>query len=195
MTIEQFGRLTPDHSLTLPTSVIEMFMGSLGEPEGGWPEKLQKIILRGAEPQTGRPGAYLPDVDIASTAEVIERKIGRKPAHDEVLSYLMYPDVFVKYAQNRQSWGDVDVLPTAQFYYGMKRESEVSFELEPGKAIIIRFLTVGDPTPTAPAPSSLSSTDSPAKLPSATAGVKPKRPHGPRPTRRIQDRSAHPSPA
>jgi pyruvate carboxylase len=147
MTIEQFGRLTPDHSLTLPTSVIEMFMGSLGEPEGGWPEKLQKIILRGAEPQTGRPGAYLPDVDLADTAAVLERKIGRKPAHDEVLSYLMYPDVFVKYAQNRHTWGDVDVLPTAQFYYGMKRETEVSFELEPGKAIIIRFLTVGEPHP------------------------------------------------
>ena len=66
-------------------------MGSLGEPEGGWPKKLQKIILRGAKPQTGRPGAYLPDVDLAETAAVIERKIGRKPAHDEVLSYLMYP--------------------------------------------------------------------------------------------------------
>ena len=147
MTIEQFSRLTPDHSLTLPTSVIEMFMGSLGEPEGGWPENLQKIILRGAEPQTGRPGAYLPDVNLADTTEVLERKIGRKPAHDEVLSYLMYPEVFVKYAQNRNTWGDVDVLPTAQFYYGMKRETEVSFELEPGKAIIIRFLTVGDPHP------------------------------------------------
>jgi pyruvate carboxylase len=147
MTVEQFGRLTPDHSLTLPASVIDMFMGSLGEPEGGWPEKLQKIILRGAEPQTGRPGAYLPDVDMAVTAEVIERKIGRRPDHDEVLSYLMYPDVFVKYAQNRSNWGDVDVLPTPQFYYGMKRESEVSFELEPGKAIIVRFLTVGDAHP------------------------------------------------
>jgi pyruvate carboxylase len=147
MTIEQFGRLTPDHSLTLPASVIDMFMGSLGEPEGGWPEKLQKIILRGAEPQTGRPGAYLPDVDLATTTAVLERKIGRKPAHDEVLSYLMYPEVFVKFAQNRQSWGDVDVLPTAQFYYGMKRETEVSIELEPGKAIIVRFLTVGDPRP------------------------------------------------
>ena len=33
MTMEQFARLTPDHSLTLPTSVIEMFMGSLGEPD------------------------------------------------------------------------------------------------------------------------------------------------------------------
>ena len=50
----------------------------------------------------------------------------------------------MKFAHNRQSWGEVDVLPTPQFYYGMKRETEISVELEPGKAIIIRFLTVGE---------------------------------------------------
>jgi pyruvate carboxylase len=32
--------------------VIDMFMGSLGEPDGGWPKKLQKIILRGREDGT-----------------------------------------------------------------------------------------------------------------------------------------------
>jgi pyruvate carboxylase len=122
-------------------------MGSLGEPEGGWPKKLQKIILRGAKPQRGRPGAHLPKVDLAETTVELEKKIGREPARDEVLSYLMYPDVFVKFAQNRQSWGDVDVLPTPQFYYGMERASEVSVELEPGKALIIKFLTMGEPHP------------------------------------------------
>ena len=47
----------------------------------------------------------------------------------------MYPDVFVKFARNRQSWGDVDVLPTPQFYYGMKPGTEITFELEPGKSL------------------------------------------------------------
>jgi pyruvate carboxylase len=147
MTIEQFSRLTPDHSLTLPTSVIEMFMGSLGEPEGGWPKKLQKIILRGAKPQRGRPGAHLPKVDLAETAAAVEKKIGRQPSRDEVLSYLMYPEVFVKFARNHQSWGDIAALPTPQFYYGMERASEVNVELEAGKALIIKFLTVGEPHP------------------------------------------------
>ncbi len=147
MTMEQFARLTPDHNLTLPTSVIEMFMGSLGEPDGGWPKKLQKIILRGAKPQRGRPGAHLPKVDLEETAAALEKKIGRKPLRDEVLSYLMYPDVFVKFARNRQNWGDVDVLPTPQFYYGMERGSDVAVELEPGKALVIKFLTVGEPHP------------------------------------------------
>ena len=147
MTMEGFGRLTPEHTLTLPTSVIEMFMGSLGEPEGGWPEKLQKIILRGAKPQKGRQGASLPKIDLDETAAALEKKIGRKPARDEVLSYLMYPEVFLKYARARQSYGDVDVLPTPQFYYGMERGEEVAAELEPGKTLAIKFLALGEPHP------------------------------------------------
>jgi pyruvate carboxylase len=147
MTMAQFEQLTPDHNLTLPTSVIEMFMGSLGEPDGGWPKKLQKIILRGEKPQRGRPGASLPKVDLQETAVAVEKKIARKPQHDEVLSYLMYPDVFVKFARNRQNWGDVDTLPTPQFYYGMERGDDITVELEPGKALAIKFQTVGEPHP------------------------------------------------
>ncbi|HEY2017424.1 MAG TPA: pyruvate carboxylase [Bryobacteraceae bacterium] len=147
MTMEQFERLTPDHNLTLPTSVIEMFMGSLGEPEGGWPKKLQKIILRGAKPQKGRPGANLPKVDLDETALAVEKKIGRKVSHDEVLSYLMYPDVFLKFARNRQNFGAVERLPTAQFYYGMERGEEVAVELEPGKSLAIKFQALGEPHP------------------------------------------------
>ena len=147
MTMAQFERLTPDHNLTLPTSVIEMFMGALGEPEGGWPKRLQSIILRGAAPQGGRPGAHLPKVDLEETAATLEKKIGRHPSHDEVLSYLMYPEVFVKFARARQGFGDVEVLPTPQFYYGMERGTDMAVELEPGKTLVVKFLTVGEPHP------------------------------------------------
>jgi pyruvate carboxylase len=147
MTMAQFGQLTPDHNLTLPASVIDMFMGSLGEPGGGWPKKLQKIILRGATPRKGRPGANLAPVNLDDTAAAVEKKIGRKPSRDEVLSYLMYPDVFLKFARASQNWGDVDVLPTPEFYYGMEKGADIAVELEPGKALVIKFLTVGEPHP------------------------------------------------
>ncbi len=133
MTMQQFERLTPDHNLTLPTSVIEMFEGALGEPDGGWPKPLQKIILRGGKPQRGRPGAHLPKVDLDETAAVVEKKIGRKPSRDEVLSYLMYPDVFVKFARAHQNFGDVEVLPTPQFYYGMERGEASRWNSSPAK--------------------------------------------------------------
>jgi len=147
MTMAQFEQLPPDHNLTLPSSVIEMFMGALGEPEGGWPKKLQRVILRGARPQRGRPGANLPKVDLDETARVLERKVGHRPSRDEVLSYLMYPDVFLKFARARQAYDSVEVLPTPQFYYGMQRGEEVSFDLEPGKTLVVKFLTVGEPHP------------------------------------------------
>jgi pyruvate carboxylase len=147
MTVEQFARLGPDHNLTLPTSVIEMFSGALGEPEDGWPKRLQKIILRGTKPQKGRPGAHLKPNDLDETAQMLEKKLGRKPSRDEVLSYLMYPDVFLKFARARQTWGSVEVLPTPQFYYGMERGEDIPVELEPGKTLVIKFLTVGEPHP------------------------------------------------
>jgi pyruvate carboxylase len=147
MTMEQFAALPADHNLTLPSSVIDMFMGSLGEPDGGWPKRLQKLILRGRKPNRGRPGAQLPKVDLEATSAAVEKKIGRRPSRDETLSYLMYPDVFLKFARNRQNWGDVDALPTPQFYYGMERGADITVELEPGKTLAIKFQTVGDPHP------------------------------------------------
>jgi len=147
MTVQQFERLGPDHNLTLPGSAIEMLSGALGEPEGGWPKALQKAVLKGAKPQKGRPGAHLTPVNFEETAATLERKTGHKPARDEVLSFLMYPDVFLKFAKARQSYGNVEVLPTPQFYYGMQRGDEIAVELEPGKALVIKFLTVGEPRP------------------------------------------------
>jgi pyruvate carboxylase len=145
MTVREFENLGPDHSLNIPNSVVEMFMGSLGEPHGGWPKKIQKVVLRGARPRKGRPGALLPKADFAAAASAIESKTGRKPSRTDVLSYLLYPDVFLKYARNRQSWGDVGVLPTRAFFFGMEKGEEITVEIEAGKTLIIKFLTVGEP--------------------------------------------------
>jgi pyruvate carboxylase len=147
MTMADFEALGTKHSLTLPNSVVEMFAGSLGQPDGGWPKTLQKQILRDQEPVTGRPGASMPPVDFDHTATQIERLIGRPPSKDEVMSYVMYPDVFIKFARAQESYGDLDVLPTKPFFYGMKTGEDITIELEPGKTIVVRFLTVGELRP------------------------------------------------
>ncbi len=115
MTTQEFEKLGPDHNLMLPNSVVEMFEGALGEPDGGWPKHIQKIILRGRKPIKGRPGARLPAADLAEAGETIEKKIGHKPSPTDVMSYLMYPEVFLKFARNRQSYGDLEVLPIPDF--------------------------------------------------------------------------------
>ncbi len=147
MTIQDLERLGPDHNLTLPNSVTEMFSGSLGEPEGGWPPKLQATVLRGAAPKPGRPGEHLAPVDFAETAALVEKKVGHKASPTDLLSYLIYPDVFVKFAKTRSTYGTVDVLPTSQFFYGLEKGEEVAVELEPGKILIIKFLTMSEPQP------------------------------------------------
>jgi pyruvate carboxylase len=135
------------HDLALPHSVIEMFAGFLGTPPGGWPRKLQKIILRGSQPSRSRPGANLPPVDFAAAGATLEKKLGHSPRQDEVLSYLLYPEVFLKYDRFRQIYGDVSVLPTPQFFYGMRSGEEITVDIEPGKTLVVKFLTVGEPHP------------------------------------------------
>lgn len=149
MTVKDLERLQPDHSLTLPNSVVEMFSGSLGEPEGGWPPHLQSVVLRGKQPQTGRPGALLPPIDFEQTEETLERKTGHKISRSDLLSYLMYPDVFLKFSKARSAYGNLEVLPTPQFFYGLDKAEEVAVELEPGKTLVIKFLTASDPQPDA----------------------------------------------
>ena len=144
LTMEDFEAKGERHGLTLPNSVVDMFLGSLGQPDGGWPKALQQMILRDQKPIEGRPGASLPPVDFEETARIVEQRIGRVPSHDEVLSYVMYPDVFVKFARAVDDYGDLGVLPTGPFFYGMKTGDEVTIELEPGKIIVVKFLTVGE---------------------------------------------------
>ncbi len=147
MTVKDFERLGPDHNITIPNSVVEMFEGSLGEPEGGWPKRIQQVVLKGRKPHRGRPGARLKPVDLAEATATVEKKIGQKPSRTDLLSYLMYPDVFVKFAKARQTYTDLEVLPTPQFFYGMKSGDEVAIDLEPGKRLIVKFLTISDPHP------------------------------------------------
>ena len=147
MTIEDLERLGPSHSLTLPNSVVEMFAGALGEPEGGWPAKLQQVILKGTKPKPGRPGEHLASVDLEELTKTVEHRLGYRISHTDLLSYLMYPDVFLKFASARTAYGSVDVLPTPQFFYGLETGEEIAVELEPGKVLTVKFLTVSEPQP------------------------------------------------
>jgi pyruvate carboxylase len=146
MSVKDLESLPPDHQLTFPDSVVDMFMGSLGEPEGGWPPKLQQIILRGRKPNKGRPGERLQPADLEQAAATVTEKTGSSTRTD-LMSYLMYPDVFEKFAIARAQYGELDILPTPQFFYPLQETEEVTIELEPGKTLIIRLLTVGEPRP------------------------------------------------
>jgi pyruvate carboxylase len=140
-------KLDMHHDISFPNSVVEMFSGVLGVPPGGWPRKLQKIILRGEAPLKGRPSANLPPADFAAEKESLEKKTGRTISKEDLLSYLLYPEVFSKFDKFRQTYSDVSVLPTLAFFYGLKSGEEVTIEIEAGKTLIVKFLTVSEPHP------------------------------------------------
>ncbi len=147
MKVKDLENLGTDHNLTLPNSVVEMFAGALGEPEGGWPAKIQSVILHGAKPKTGRPGAQLAPVDLEKTKIEVEKKTEQKISNADLMSYLMYPEVFLKFARARAIYGDMEILPTPQFFYGIEKGQEIAVELEPGKILVVKLLTVSDAHP------------------------------------------------
>ena len=101
-------------------------------------------MLKGETPIDGRPGASLPALNFDVTRSEAESRCGRFLSDDELASYTLYPKVFTKYANHRAEYGDVSVIPTPVFFYGMDERSEVDIELEPGKILFVRFLAIGD---------------------------------------------------
>ena len=136
--------LDPDHEMDFPVSVVEFFRGDLGQPYGGFPKKLQKKILRREKPLKVRPGEVLQPVKLDKVRKEVVEKVGRKISDPELASYLMYPKVFIDYAEARRAHGDLSVLPTPAFFYGLDTEDELSIDIERGKTLMIRFFTVDD---------------------------------------------------
>jgi pyruvate carboxylase len=133
--------------LAFPDSVVELFEGRLGQPPSGFPKELQKRILRGRKPLRGRAGASLPAADLSAMRREIEQRLERPARDDEVVTYLLYPRVFLDFAAHQREYSDTSVLPTPVFFYGMEPGEEIGVDIEKGKTLIIRFLTVGDAHP------------------------------------------------
>ena len=134
----------PDYAVAFPESVVSLFRGDIGQPYGGFPEALQKKILGGEAPLTKRPGEILPPADLNIMREEGEQQIERPLSDAELASYLMYPQVFTDYAQSRRQYGDMTVVPTQVFFYGMESGQEIDIELETGNTQIIRFLGLSE---------------------------------------------------
>ena len=131
--------------IDFPASVIDFFKGYIGRPYGGFPEKLQKIILKGAEPITERPGALLEPIDFDVLKKELYHKLGREVTRFDMIAYALYPDVFMSYHNFTLTYADVSVLDTPTYFYGMKLGEEIEVEIEQGKTLFIRLVSISEP--------------------------------------------------
>ena len=134
---------TQGEELTFPESVVGMFKGMLGQPYQGWPEELQKIILKGEQPITCRPGELLEPVEFEVEREKLEEKVGHKIDDKALISYILYPHVYPELDLHRQLYSDTSVIPTPIFFYGLEPGQETSLDIEPGKTLIIKLNAIG----------------------------------------------------
>lgn len=136
-------------TLSFPESVINFFKGDLGQPLGGFPIELQKIILKNISPYTERPNAHLDPIDFDSDFRVFSKKFQqgftRPIEFEDFLSYILYPRVFEDAHEKYKLYGNTAILATENFFYGMQPQEEATIELEPGKSILVKLLSVGIP--------------------------------------------------
>ena len=131
-------------SLTFPESVKELMKGTLGQPYGGFPEAIQRVILRGEAPLTGRPNEHLAPLDFEADFAAFQAKF---PLADGFLDYLscqMYPAVYAEYYRANELYGDVSIIPTPAFFYGLKPNEEILVPIAEGKNILVRLLFVSE---------------------------------------------------
>ena len=144
--LDEISVITRGKTIDFPDSVIEFFEGHIGQPFGGFPEELQKVILKDRQAITVRPGELLEPVDFKAVGEKLFNELGRPVTIQEILAYTLYPKVFEEYSVTEKNFGDVSVLDTPTFLYGMRLGEEIEVEIEVGKTLIIKLVSISEPT-------------------------------------------------
>ncbi len=131
--------LDPSREVPFPESVVSLFKGELGFPPDGFPAALSRKILKGEPPRPYRPGDSLPDVDLEAARHEAEKACGHQIGDNDLASWLMYPKVYREFSDHHRRFGDVSMLPTPAYFYGMDEREEIAVDLDPGKTLVIRM--------------------------------------------------------
>ena len=142
--------LTAGAGLSYPDSVVSYFQGMMGQPYGGFPKELQKIVLKDIEPLTDRPGKSLPPVDFNAIKKQLIEKYNYGDKSEEVMnqkaiSYALYPKVYEDYCEHFQMYNDVTRLESHVYFYGLRKGEETYLNIGEGKQLLIKYLEEGEP--------------------------------------------------
>ncbi len=132
----------PGREVAFPESVVSLFKGELGFPPDGFPQALSRKVLKGEPPAAYRPGDHLPPVDLEAARAQAAQMAGTELDDRQLASALMYPKVAGEFHRHLQTHGDVSVLPTPTFFYGLQPGDEVALEIDPGKTLLVSLQTI-----------------------------------------------------
>ena len=132
-------------TISFPESVKSFFKGDIGQPHGGFPEKIQKLILKDEIPYTDLPNAHLKPIDFENELIAFHKKFDSSLSFLDLLSYKFYPKVFEDYYKHFQIYGNVSAIPSIEFFYGMKNGQEIMIEILHGKNIIVKLEYISEP--------------------------------------------------
>ena len=145
MTTNNYSRediLERGDDISFPDTVVSFFKGEIGQPVGGFPEKLRKLILKNEEGFSDRPNAHLEPVGFDKEFKAFQKQFDKNCNELDFLSYQLYPKVFKDFYDFYKENGDVWRIPTTAFWFGMKQNEEILVEIGTGKTIIVKFLNV-----------------------------------------------------
>ena len=141
--------LTPEtivekgEGLAFPDSAVSYFSGMMGQPAGGFPKELQKVVLKGKEPITCRPGELLEPVDFEAKKKEM-RSFDPDPSWRAVLSYCLYPKVVEDYVKRKKEYGYIMRLGSHVFFHGLAVGETNKVNIADGKTLVIKYLGLGE---------------------------------------------------
>lgn len=137
--------LKDGYKLDFPESVVSFFKGDIGQPVDGFNKELQKVVLKGETPLEDRPGEYLDPVDFESVRKELEEKQLKEVTEQDIISYVLYPKVYEQYMTTQEQYGNVSLLDTPTFFFGMRNNETVEIEIDTGKRLIITLKAITEP--------------------------------------------------
>ena len=143
------NNLTPEtivekgESLAFPDSAVSYFSGMMGQPACGFPKDLQKVVLKGKQPITCRPGELLPPVDFEEKKKEM-LAFTDTPTWRGVLSYCLYPKVLEDYVRQQKEYGYIMRLGSHVFFHGLAVGETNKVNIADGKTLVIKYLGLGE---------------------------------------------------
>jgi len=139
------NELTPENILEkgqgidFPDSIVSYFEGMMGQPEGGFPEDLQKLVLKDKKPITCRPGELLPPEDFDYIRTGLQKHFDLEGTPQEVLSYAIYPKVYEDYLTSLKKEGSFRYMGSDIFFHGLEEGETCEVKLKEGKILVIKL--------------------------------------------------------